>query len=286
MQRIALLGLGIMGSRMAANWLAKGFAVTVYNRTSSRATPLAELGASVAASPRAAARGAHIVFAMVADDEASRQVWLGDDGALASLTEGAIVIESSTLSLDWIHDLASRAKAMGADFLDAPVGGSKAVAQDGKLALFVGGDAAVLERARPALESISGKINHLGDIGAGATWKLLNNIMVATHVAVLAEVLVLARKAGIDLAQAADLIKNSASPIMLAKLPRMIEHRFGDRDMALKHIAKDVAYAIALAERLGSKLDMVPAAAAAYGRSVARGDGELDFAAVVDAFEG
>lgn len=285
MQRIALIGLGIMGSGMAANWLAKGFPVTVYNRTGAKAEPLAARGARIADTPRAAAEGADIVVAMVADDTASRSIWLGEDGALAGLRAGAIAIESSTLTPDWVRELARLAQAKGADFLDAPVGGSRAVAREGKLALFVGGESAVIERARPALEAIGGKINHLGSIGAGATWKLLNNIMVGTHVAVLAEVLVLARKAGIDLAQATDLIKNSASPIMLAKLPRMIERRFGDPDMALKNLAKDMVYALALAEGLGTKLDIVPAAAAAYRRAESKGQGELDFAAVLNAVE-
>lgn len=285
MQHIALIGLGRMGSGMAANWLAKGFPVTIYNRTSARTDALASAGAIVAATPRQAAEDADIVVAMVADDAASRHVWLDETGALAGLKRGAIAIESSTLTPTWVRKLASLAQSKGADFLDAPVGGSRSVAKEGKLSLFVGGDAAVLERARPALSAISGKINHLGGIGAGATWKLLNNIMVATHVVVLAEVLVLAREAGIDLDQAADLIRASGSPIMLAKLPRMMERRFGDPDMTLKLIAKDVEYALALAEGVEAKLDMVPAAAAAYRRAESRGHGELDFAAVLNGMQ-
>jgi 3-hydroxyisobutyrate dehydrogenase len=284
MQKIAVLGLGVMGAGMAANWLKKGFAVAVYNRTRAKGGALAAAGARIADTPRDAARDADMVVAMVADDDASRAVWQGADGGLAGIKRGAIVVESSTLTPEWIHELAGLAKARGADFLDSPVGGSKGAAMDGKLALFVGGDKAVLDRARPALEAVSIKINHLGPVGAGATWKLINNMIAASHLAVLAEALTLAGKANIDIAQAADLISvgAGASPIVTMKLPRMTGHRFGDPDFALKLMAKDMRYATALAKKLGANLAMVPAAAALYERGEAKGLGELDFAAVLD----
>jgi 3-hydroxyisobutyrate dehydrogenase len=284
MQKIAVLGLGVMGAGMAANWLKKGFGVSVYNRTPAKAEVLAAAGARVANSPREAAQDADMVVAMVADDDASRAVWQGADGALAAIKRGAIVVESSTLTPEWIGELAGLAKARGADFLDSPVGGSKGAAVDGKLALFVGGDKAVLDRARPALEAISIKINHLGPIGAGATWKLINNMIAASHLAVLAEALALARKANIDIAQAADLISTGAgaSPIVTMKLPRMTAKRFGDPDFALKLMAKDMRYATALAKKLGVNLTMVPTAAVLYERGESKGLGELDFAAIVD----
>jgi 3-hydroxyisobutyrate dehydrogenase len=111
MQRVALLGLGTMGAGMAANWLAKGFQLSVWNRTHARAQALADKGARVATTPREAAEGADCVFAMVADDAASRAVWLGDDGALAGAKTGAVVVESSTLTPDWVRELAGRARA-------------------------------------------------------------------------------------------------------------------------------------------------------------------------------
>src|ERR1700691_779980 len=113
MQRIAILGLGIMGGGTAANWLAKGFEVAVWNRTAAKAQTLAGKGARVAATPREAATGADFVFAMVADDDASRSVWLGADGALAGAKSGAIAVESSTLTPDWIRELAGQAQAKG-----------------------------------------------------------------------------------------------------------------------------------------------------------------------------
>src|SRR5262249_34879762 len=142
MLKIALLGVGIMGSGMAENWLAKAFGLAVYNRTRSKAEAFAAKGARVADTPREAARGTPILVAMVADERASRDVWLGDDGALAAAMPGAVLIESSTVPPDWARELARLAAERGCAFLDVPVAGSKAVAAKGELTLFVGGDAA------------------------------------------------------------------------------------------------------------------------------------------------
>jgi len=125
MQRIALLGLGTMGAGMAANWLAKGFSLKVWNRTRAKAQPLSDKGASVGATPRDAAEDADFVFAMVADDSASREIWLGYDGALGAARPGAVIVESSTLTPTWVRELAGHVQAKGCGFLDAPVGGSR-----------------------------------------------------------------------------------------------------------------------------------------------------------------
>ena len=285
MQRVAIIGLGTMGFGMASNWLAKGFAVSVYNRTRAKAEPLAAKGARIAATPREAAEGADIVAAMVADDAVSRDIWTGSDGALAGLKRGAIAIESSTLTPDWIKELAELVKGKGGDFLDAPVGGSRAAANDGKLVFFVGGDAATLAKARPAFDAVGQAIHHLGPTGAGATWKLINNVMGAAHPAVVAEALALAAKAGIDLAQATELIKGgvSASPMVLNKIGRMSERRYDTPDFSLKLMQKDVGYAEALARKFGLKLDMIDAADAVYRRGAAKELGELDVAAIKEA---
>src|SRR5215216_3898977 len=145
MQNVALLGLGVMGNGMAQNLLKAGFPLAVYNRTRSKAEPLAAKGAHVAATPREAAANAAIVIAMVGDDPASRAIWLGDDGALAGASPDTIVIECSTLSLEWVRELAGLAAADHLAFLDAPVTGSKDAAEAGELRLMIGGAAAVLE---------------------------------------------------------------------------------------------------------------------------------------------
>lgn len=285
MQRIALLGAGIMGSGMAENWLAKGFGLTVYNRTRSKAEAFAGKGARVAETPRDAASDAEVVVAMVADERASRDVWLGDDGALAAAKRSTILIESSTVPPDWVRELARQSGERGSEFLDVPVAGSKAIAQKGELTLFVGGDAATIERARPALEAIGSKIVHLGPSGAGATWKLIHNMMLAVHIATAAEAIAFAEKAGFDPAQTLDLIAKgpAGSGIVNFKMPRFSERRFDAADFALRHMLKDARYALALGEKFGKRLDLVRAAADVYDRADRMGFGDLDFAGVFKA---
>ena len=282
MQRVALLGLGTMGAGMAANWLAKGFGLTVWNRTRARTQALADKGARVATTPREAAEGADCVFAMVADDTASRGVWLGDDGALAGAKTGAVVVESSTLTPDWVRELAGHARAKGCAFLDAPVGGSRQAAASGELRFFVGGDAATLDKARPALIAIGSKIDLLGPAGAGATWKLINNQLVAAQVAALGEALDVARRAGFRPVQISSLILNGAalSPIVKMKLPSMLNGDYDEPDFALSLMLKDARYAAALAQSLGAPADLVSGAVTAFARAEAKGLGAKDIAAV------
>ncbi len=286
--QIALLGTGIMGSGMAESWLKKGFNLSVYNRTRAKAEGFAAKGARVAATPREAAAGADVVVAMVADERASRDVWLGDDGALAAAKESAILIESSTVPPDWVRALARSAAERGCAFLDVPVGGSKAVAAKGELLLFVGGDAAALERARPALEAVGSKIVHLGPNGAGATWKLIHNMMLAVHIAAAAEAIALAEKAGFDHAKTLQLIANgpTGSGIVNFKMPRFSERRFDAADFALRHMLKDARYALALGDEFKTRLDLVRAAADVYDRADKMGFGDLDFAGVYKAVAG
>jgi 3-hydroxyisobutyrate dehydrogenase len=285
MQRIALLGLGTMGMGMAANWLAKGFALSVWNRTAAKAEPLAARGAKVATTPREAALDADFVFAMVADDAASRGIWLGPDGALAGAKIGAIAVESSTLTPGWVGELAAHARKKGCGFLDAPVGGSRAAAASGALVFFIGGDEATLEAARPALAAVGGKINALGPVGAGATWKLINNQLIAAQTAALAQATNLARKAGFKPEQISDLILNGAgaSPIVKAKLTSMLDRHFDQTDFALRLMLKDARYAVELARTVDVASDMTVAAEAVFARAEAKGLGEKDFAAVAAA---
>jgi 3-hydroxyisobutyrate dehydrogenase len=282
MLRVALLGLGVMGAGMAANWLAKGFALSVFNRTPAKAEALAGKGARVAATPREAAADADFIFAMVANDAASRAVWLGADGALAEARAGAVAVESSTLTPGWARELADHARANGLGFLDAPVGGSREAAASGALRFFVGGDEATLERARPALAAIGGTIDLLGPAGAGMSWKLINNHLIATQIAALAEAVDMARNSGFLPEQISDLILAGAalSPIVKAKLPRMLERDYDKTDFALYLMLKDTRYAAALAGSLGVEAGMISSAVAAFARAEARGMGEKDFAAV------
>jgi 3-hydroxyisobutyrate dehydrogenase len=283
MQRVAILGLGIMGGGMAANWLTKGFEVSVWNRTRAKAEPLAAKGAKLAATPRDAAQGVDFIFAMVSDDDASRSVWLGPDGALAGAKSGAIGVESSTLTPDWIRELGEHAHAKGCGFLDAPVGGSRPAADSGELRFFVGGDPQTYEAARPALAAVGSRMDLLGPLGAGATWKLINNQLAAGQIAALAEALAVAKKAGFKDEQISDLILGGApaSPIVKLKLPRMLAQDFEPTDFALNLMLKDARYATALAQSLGLPAGMIEGAVKAFARADAKGLGAKDIAAVV-----
>ncbi len=291
MFNVALLGLGVMGTGMAHNLLKARFPLAVYNRTRAKAEPLADAGARVAETPGAAAEGAQVIISMVGDDTASRAMWLGDasansgDGALAGAAAGAVLVECSTLSPAWVRELAGLAAARGLELLDAPVAGSKDAAAAGQLKLMVGGEAAALERARPALAAISRQIVHFGPSGAGAVVKLINNLMGAVHVAVLAEGLLLAERAGLDMEQVVELLINGApgSPIVKGKIGRMVAHDYGNTEFALKWMHKDATYALRVAEELDTPMPTLVAARALYQTAIGLGYGDNDFAAIYEA---
>lgn len=285
MRQVALLGLGVMGAGMARNLLEGRFPLTVWNRTLSKAKAVEALGATLAPSPRAAAEGAEVVIAMVGDDAASREVWLGEEGALAGVRKGAILVECSTLSLGWVRELAGHARARGAVLLDAPVTGSKDAAEEGKLGLLVGGDAGALDRVRPVLQAVSAKIIHFGDTGAGAIMKLVNNLMGAVQTVALAEGLALAEKAGLDMAKVVPLIINGGpgSPIVKGKAARMVARDYADTQFALRWMHKDAGYALRLADEFGVPMPTVAVAREVYRVAKNLGLDEADFSAVVEA---
>ena len=172
-----------MGSGMAQRLLAANFPLTVYNRDRAKCIASAANGAFVAASPREAASHAQIILSMVADDVASRQVWLGGDGALAGMSPSSVLIESSTLSLGWIQELATAAAERGCEFLDAPVTGTKPHAASGELLFLVGGSADALDAARPVFSILGRDVIHLGPSGSGALLKLVNNFLCGVQAA-------------------------------------------------------------------------------------------------------
>ncbi len=285
MHRVALIGLGIMGSGLAGNLLKAGFPLTIYNRTPEKAAPFIAQGARIAATPRAAVHDADVILSVVGDDTASRAIWLGDEGALAGAKAGAVIVECSTLSLPWVMELAAMATEKQLSFLDAPMAGSREAAANAQIGLFVGGAADDLESARPVLESVSRRQVHLGATGAGTKWKLINNMMLAVHVAAAAEGLALAERAGLDMEQVVALILNggTASMIVQGKLPRMTEKRYDHTDFALRWMQKDTGYAMELAESLGLPIKTVEAAYEMYGWAREKGLDDADFAAVVEA---
>ncbi len=279
--KIAFLGLGIMGTGMALRLVKAGFDVTVYNRNPDRAKPLAEAGATVATTAREAVTEADIVISMVSDDPAARAVWAD---ALHGVKPGFIGIESSTVSLEWIKDWAAQVAARGGSALDAPVTGSKAAAENGELVFIAGGDAQALEKARPALAAMSKGVVHLGQSGAGATLKLINNFMCGVQLASLAEALSMVDRAGLDRAQAVDLLANGSPGSLFVRLAagRMAS---GDEtvNFMLKLMAKDLTYAKAEGEALGVDMATATAALAQVQAGIAKGFGDGDISGLYKA---
>lgn len=281
--RMALIGLGLMGSGMARRLLGAGFPLTVWNRNPERAKALAAEGAHVAATPREAASRADVVVSMVADDAASRAVWLGDHGALAGAARGAVLVESSTLTVGWIGQLFREVAARGCELLDAPVTGSKSQAASGELVFLVGGAAAALETARPALAAMSRAILHVGGSGRGTLLKLVNNFMCGVQAASLAEALALIERSGLDRAKSLELLTTGApgSPLVKTLSARMTARDYTP-NFLLRLMAKDLTYALGEGRRYGLDLSTVASALEVVDRAVAAGNGEEDFSALVE----
>ena len=284
-KNITLIGLGSMGTGIAQNILKAGFHLTVYNRTVEKTELLARSGAKVAASPGEAARNADMVICIVADDGASRQIWLGETGALGSAGKETILIESSTLSHTWVLELATLASQRGLAFLDAPVNGGPSMAAAGQLKMMVGGETAVLEQARPVLASFTEQITHMGPNGTGAMTKLVNNLMSGVQMVALAEALHMAERAGLNLDQVVSVITNSgpASPLVKRNAPLMAARSYGEPNFLLRHIRKDITYALRLAEAVDAPLTTANAARELYRMAGRLGYDDAEFAAVFEA---
>lgn len=281
--KIAVLGLGAMGAGMAANLLRTGFPVAVYNRTRARGEGLAAQGARLAATPAEAARGAWVVISMVADDAASRAVWTGDSGALPAAARGAVLVECSTVSPAWIAELGALAARHSLELLDAPVTGSRAQAEGGQLTFLVGGAAAALEAARPALTAMSKAIVHLGPAGSGAKMKLVNNFLCGVQIASLAEAIAWLERERLDVGQALALLTAGApgSPLLAGVSKRMVESA-AELNFRVELMEKDLQYAAAEARFCGIELTTAEPARARFAAAVAAGLGDQDIAAVVN----
>jgi 3-hydroxyisobutyrate dehydrogenase-like beta-hydroxyacid dehydrogenase len=241
-----------MGHGMAGRYLDSGFAVSVWNRSRAKADDLIARGARWADSPADAARDVDAIVTMVADDNASREVWLGKDGAATTARPDTLAIECSTVSHQHALDLARDLRERGLVYLDCPVTGLPEAAANGKLTLLVGADAADLDRARPYLAPISNVIRHFGPVGAGTVFKLINNLMGAVQIASLAEGLRIAEQAGLDMTMVQEALASGAvaSPQVVRHSKRMVARDFAGASFtaALRH--KDASYALTLAQDL------------------------------------
>jgi len=281
MSNVAFIGLGAMGSRMAMNLHAAGHKVRGFNRDRAKARPLADKGLEIADSIAAAVRGAEFVVSIVSDDVATREVMLGSAGVLSAAAAGAVVIDSSTNTPAIAREVAKAAAARNCIYLDAPVSGSILQAQGKELVFMVGGDAAAFERAQPLFQAMGRMARHIGASGAGATIKLVNNMLSAAATAAMAEAAQVIEAAGLDPAAALEILGEGAagSRLLKAKLPKMLKRDFSPQ-FQLELMDKDLRYFLALAQELDRAAPLAALVRSQYQAARLAALGKLDSCAV------
>jgi len=279
MTTVAFIGLGAMGSRMATNLHAAGIALRVFNRDKAKAKPFADKGIEVADSIAAAVKGADFVVSIIADDAATRDVMLGDKGVVASAAKGTIVLDSSTNSPAMAKEVAAAAAKKGIVYLDAPVSGSLAQAQGKELVFLVGGDQAAFDKAQPLFSVMGRMARRIGDTGAGATLKLINNMISATLTAALVEAAMTAEAAGLDKDAAVEILSEGAAGCRLTKtkLPKMLKRDFAAQ-FQIALMDKDVRYYLSMAQDLDVPTPVASAVRAQYQGARRAALGALDTA--------
>jgi 3-hydroxyisobutyrate dehydrogenase-like beta-hydroxyacid dehydrogenase len=286
--RVGFLGLGIMGSRMAANLAVQGFELTVWNRTAARAQEFAGAhpATEVAASPKAAAAGCEVVISMVVDGPQVEALLLGPDGAAAGAAAGTLFVDCSTIGASTARTLAAELGGRGHAFLDAPVTGSSPRAQDGTLTIMVGGERGDYERALPVLQAMGRLIVHAGPVGQGQLVKVINNAVAAANAAVVGQALLVASAAGADLDALVEVMGagSGGSAMLELKAGPMRAHDYTTL-FKLDHMLKDVRLCLDAAAEAGVPFASAQAAEQLLAAASELGYGESDFAAVLAALE-
>ena len=284
MQTFGFIGLGIMGSAMARNLVRAGFGVTIWNRSADKCRELAELGATVAATPRQVVEACPVTFTMLADPAAALAVCEGPDGVLAGISAGKGYVDMSTVDSATSVEIAAAVAGRGGRFLEAPVSGSRKPAEEGTLIILAAGDRSLHDEAMPALEKMGKKILHLGEVGNGARMKLVVNMVMGGMMTVFCEGLALGAKAG--LAQT-DILEVMDAGAMANPMFRLKGGQIGQENFApafpLKHMQKDLRLAVALGDDLEQPLFSAATANELFKRAKGLGLGDEDFSAVFKA---
>jgi 3-hydroxyisobutyrate dehydrogenase-like beta-hydroxyacid dehydrogenase len=286
-ERVAFLGLGIMGEPMAANLVQAGFELTIWNRTPRTSEEFSgRYDVPRASTPAEAAEASDVTITMVPDGPEVEQVLFGERGAASGMRRGCLAIDMSTISPMASVGIGERLHADGIAFVDAPVTGSRPRAEDGSLTIMAGGSEEDFDRARPILEAMGKLVVHVGPQGHGSVVKLLNNTTAAVNALAVAEALVAAKEAGVDPEKLREVMAagSGASTMLDLKAGPMLEHDFKPL-FKLAHMLKDVRHCLAEADRLGVRMDLGQTAEASYAQADRKGLGEQDFAAVVEVVE-
>jgi len=279
MAKVAFLGLGVMGYPMAGHLKAKGgHEVTVYNRTFAKAEAwVVQHGGTAARTPKEAAAGQDFVFACVGNDDDLRAVTIGPDGAFQAMAKGAIFIDNTTASADVARELQAKAKALGLGFVDAPVSGGQAGAENGVLTVMCGGEEADYARAEPVIMAFARACRRLGGPGAGQLAKMVNQICIAGLVQGLSEGLHFARKAGLDIEQLVDVIsKGAAGSWQMENRHKTMNQDKFDYGFAVDWMRKDLSICLAEARRNGAKLPVTALVDQFYAEVQTMGGGRWD----------
>ena len=288
MAKVAFVGLGVMGYPMARHLAQKGgHELTVYNRTAEKAEKwVAEHGGRRADTPREAADGAEFVFSCVGNDDDLRSVALGEDGAIAGMRQGAIYIDNTTASAKVARELAAEAETRGAGFLDAPVSGGQAGAENGTLTVMVGGSEAVFDKARPVIDCYARMVGLMGPNGAGQLTKMVNQICIAGLVQGLSEGIHFGKKAGLDVEAVLDVISKGAAQSwqMENRGKTMVEGKF-DFGFAVDWMRKDLSICLAEARRNGANLPVTALVDQFYSEVQKMGGKRWDTSALIARLE-
>jgi 3-hydroxyisobutyrate dehydrogenase-like beta-hydroxyacid dehydrogenase len=279
--QIGFIGLGIMGSRMAANLVRAGMALTVYNRTAERARPLGEAGARIAASAADAAREADIVVTVLSDPSAVRQVAVGEGGLLSAMRAGSLWVDSSTVDPAFVREMAAAAATRGVRYVDAPVAGSKVPAEKGELLFLAGGAAVDVARAEPLFAVMGKRTVHAGPVGSGASLKLCNNLMLGAAMLAFGEAIAAGRAMGLDEEVLLEALTTSpvSAPFLALKRNKVRDAGWAV-EFPLKHQHKDLHLLLETAYAAGLPLPLAAAVKERYGDARAQGLGDADFSAV------
>jgi 3-hydroxyisobutyrate dehydrogenase len=282
--KVAFLGMGVMGFPMAGHLQKAGHAVTVYNRTAAKAEKwVAAHGGKSAATPKAAAQGQEIVFACVGNDDDLRSIAAGPEGAFAGMAKGALFVDHTTASAEVARELAAAAQALGVDFLDAPVSGGQAGAENGKLTVMVGGAPSPFDRAKPVIDAYAKSCVLMGPVGSGQLTKMVNQICIAGLVQALAEGMNFAKKAGLDTTKVVEVISKGAAQSwqMENRALTMVQGKF-DFGFAVDWMRKDLAICLDEAKSNGARLPVTALIDQFYAQVQQRGGNRWDTSSLMD----
>ena len=286
-KNIAFIGLGVMGYPMAGHLSRSGFNVRVYNRTEQRVkTWVTEFGGDYAMTPKEAASDCDIVFVCVGNDDDVRAVVLGDSGALAGMNKGGVLVDHTTASAGLARELSKKSASLNIGFLDAPVSGGQAGAENGALTVMVGGEPAVFKIVQPFMESYASYSNLLGQAGSGQLAKMANQICIAGVIEGLAEALSFARRAGLDGIELIEMISKGAAGSwqMLNRHETMLDGKY-DFGFAVDWMRKDLNIALEEAALNGSQLPLVEMVDRFYSEIQEKGGGRMDTSSLLTRYD-